>query len=233
MLPTPRSVAICLALLWSVTGWLHAQTAPPATPVTGNFRTIYGKEYKDATVSRVEPDGIVLRTKSGIAKVYFVELPKDVQARFHYDAAKAAQFTTVEQTAIAQSNTAVVVQQQQEAQEHQRQAAAIAQQRQQAEEQQRQAEAIAVQQQQRQFEAQQKQDAKFAAQKQAREQHHRGTTGGRGDHWESYRHTFPGGYEEMSGNARMGHRHSESHPPHRPNEAWTGNSTDEDWGPAR
>jgi hypothetical protein len=28
-------------------------------------------------------DGIVLRTKTGISKVYFVELPKDVQERFH------------------------------------------------------------------------------------------------------------------------------------------------------
>ena len=42
-----------------------------------DFKTIDGKEYKDATVSRVEPDGIVLRTKFGISKVYFVELPKE------------------------------------------------------------------------------------------------------------------------------------------------------------
>ena len=31
---------------------------------------------KNATISRVEPDGIVLKTKSGVAKVYFTELPK-------------------------------------------------------------------------------------------------------------------------------------------------------------
>ena len=54
------------------------------------FKLISGKEYKDATVTRVEPDGIVLKTKSGISKVYFVELPKDVQERFHYDSAKAS-----------------------------------------------------------------------------------------------------------------------------------------------
>jgi len=54
-----------------------------------DFKTTNGKEYKNVTVSRVEPDGIVLRTKSGISKVYFVELPKEVQERFHYDAAKA------------------------------------------------------------------------------------------------------------------------------------------------
>src|SRR5438128_5656616 len=55
-----------------------------------DFKAIDGKEYKNVTVSRIEPDGILLRTKSGIAKVYFVELPKEVQERFHYDPEKAA-----------------------------------------------------------------------------------------------------------------------------------------------
>ena len=49
-----------------------------------DFKTVTGKEYKDATVTRVEGDGIVLRTKTGISKVYFIELPKDVQEKFHY-----------------------------------------------------------------------------------------------------------------------------------------------------
>jgi hypothetical protein len=53
-----------------------------------DFKTIKGKEYKNAKVSRIEPDGIVLITKSGISKVYFVELPKEVQQRFHYNAQK-------------------------------------------------------------------------------------------------------------------------------------------------
>jgi hypothetical protein len=48
-----------------------------------DFKTVTGKEYKDATITRIEGDGIVLRTKTGISKVYFVELPKDVQERFH------------------------------------------------------------------------------------------------------------------------------------------------------
>jgi hypothetical protein len=43
-----------------------------------DFKTIDGKEYKNAKLSRVEPDGIVVRTKSGITKIYFVELPKEV-----------------------------------------------------------------------------------------------------------------------------------------------------------
>src|SRR5881227_4132337 len=58
-----------------------------------DFQTIDGKEYKDTTVTRVEPDGIVLRTRSGISKLYFVELPKEVQERFHYNAASAAAYS--------------------------------------------------------------------------------------------------------------------------------------------
>jgi len=49
-----------------------------------DFKTVNGKVYKDATVSRVEADGIELRTKTGISKVYFTELPQDVQERFHW-----------------------------------------------------------------------------------------------------------------------------------------------------
>jgi thiol-disulfide isomerase/thioredoxin len=63
-----------------------------------DFKAIDGKEYKNVKVSRVEPDGIVLISKSGISKVYFTELPKEVQDRFHYDAAEASAYSA-EQTA--------------------------------------------------------------------------------------------------------------------------------------
>ena len=49
-----------------------------------DFKTTTGKVYKNATVSRVEGDGIVLKTETGIAKVYFTELPQDVQERFNW-----------------------------------------------------------------------------------------------------------------------------------------------------
>jgi len=49
-----------------------------------DFKTVSGKVYKDATVSRVEGDGIVLKTEKGIFKVYFAELPQEVQERFHW-----------------------------------------------------------------------------------------------------------------------------------------------------
>src|SRR6059058_5939308 len=60
--------------------------------VAEDFKTTNGKEYKNATVTRVEPDGIVVKTKSGISKVYFLELPKDVQERFHYDKDQATAY---------------------------------------------------------------------------------------------------------------------------------------------
>jgi hypothetical protein len=59
-----------------------------------DFKTSDGKQYKNVTVSRAEPDGIVLITSSGISKVYFTELPKEVQERFHYDQAKAAAYSS-------------------------------------------------------------------------------------------------------------------------------------------
>ena len=58
-----------------------------------DFKTVQGKEYKNVTVSRVEPDGIVLKSKSGISKVYFVELPPDVQKRFHYNSTIASAYS--------------------------------------------------------------------------------------------------------------------------------------------
>src|SRR6184192_2893828 len=70
-----------------------------------DFKAIDGKEYKNVTVSRIEADGVVLRTKSGISKIYFVELPKEVQERFHYNAAIASAYSAHE--AVNRATTAV------------------------------------------------------------------------------------------------------------------------------
>src|SRR6059058_2466830 len=85
-----------------------------------DFKTINGKEYKNVTVKRVEPDGIVLSSKFGISKVYFTELPKDVQERFHYGApanpqpqpqqarpVKSASATRMNQSAIRVTHTPI------------------------------------------------------------------------------------------------------------------------------
>jgi hypothetical protein len=67
-----------------------------------DFKTLTGKEYKDVTVSRVEPDGIVLTGKAGISKVYFTELPKDVQERFGYDPQQAGDYSAQQSAGLEQ-----------------------------------------------------------------------------------------------------------------------------------
>ncbi len=70
-----------------------------------DFKTTDGTEYKNVTVKRVEPDGLVLSSKSGISKVYFTELPKEVQQRFNYDAEKATTYSAEQNAALEQART--------------------------------------------------------------------------------------------------------------------------------
>jgi len=72
---------------WTATLAILA-TLSASLAVAEDFKTINGKIYKDATISRVEADGLILRTKTGISKVYFIELPKDVKERFLPSTAK-------------------------------------------------------------------------------------------------------------------------------------------------
>jgi hypothetical protein len=69
-----------------------------------DFKTNDGKEYKDAKVRRVEADGIVVSTKKGISKLYFIELPEDVQQRYHYNPQNAAAAAAAQVAAIQQTN---------------------------------------------------------------------------------------------------------------------------------
>jgi hypothetical protein len=57
-----------------------------------DFKTINGKEYKNAKVSRVEPDGIVISFSGGIVKVPFTELSEELQRKYNYDPEAAKQF---------------------------------------------------------------------------------------------------------------------------------------------
>src|SRR4029077_12189408 len=72
---------------------------------TEDFKTVSGKIYKDATISHVEADGIVIRTKTGMSKVYFAELPKDVQERFHYGSATPTGKAVTQRIDQAESTT--------------------------------------------------------------------------------------------------------------------------------
>ena len=70
-----------------------------------DFKTTNGKEYKNVTVSRQEPDGIVVtNAKAGLmVKLYFAELPKEVQERFGYKPDKAVAYQSAQQAASDQA----------------------------------------------------------------------------------------------------------------------------------
>jgi hypothetical protein len=90
------SVAILAALFTSIV-------------LADDFKTTDAKEYKNAKISRVEPDGIVITFSGGIVKLPFVELPRDVQKKYGYDSQVAATYTAEEnqkQTALAQQRKA-------------------------------------------------------------------------------------------------------------------------------
>ena len=102
-------------------------TLSASLALADDFKTTNGKEYKDATVTHVEPDGVVIKTKSGISKLYFQELPKDVQQRFSYDPQNASTFSAQQAAAYEAANQKGQQEQQkqqEEAARHQNAAAA-------------------------------------------------------------------------------------------------------------
>jgi hypothetical protein len=71
-----------------------------------DFKTANGNEYKNVTVTKQEPDGItVMNKKTGVfVKLYFTELPKEVQQRFNYDPKKAAAYLRQKAKATQKNN---------------------------------------------------------------------------------------------------------------------------------
>jgi hypothetical protein len=65
-----------------------------------------GREYKNVTVSRTEPDGIVVMTSTGIVKLFFSELPEDLQKKHGYDSQTAARFRAEVEAANQQAKAA-------------------------------------------------------------------------------------------------------------------------------
>lgn len=73
-----------------------AQTnSSPAAALSGDtlsVTTLDGTKYENVTLSRIEPDGLVLMTDSGITKVPFEKLSPELQKSYGYDPEKAAAF---------------------------------------------------------------------------------------------------------------------------------------------
>ena len=64
----------------------------PVVGHAGDVSTIQGSVYSNATVLRVEPDGLNIRHSSGIAKVFFWELPREVAAKYGYRPERASAY---------------------------------------------------------------------------------------------------------------------------------------------
>ncbi len=58
-----------------------------------DFKTTDGKEYKNAKVSRVEPDGIVITFSDGTVKIPFTKLSEEPQRKYNYNPEAAKSFS--------------------------------------------------------------------------------------------------------------------------------------------
>jgi len=65
-----------------------------------DFKTVNGKEYKNATVTRVEPDGITVKFSGGLVKIPFTELPEELKGKYHYNPEEARKFSAESAAAI-------------------------------------------------------------------------------------------------------------------------------------
>jgi hypothetical protein len=63
-----------------------------STVFADDFTLNDGTQYKGVKVTRAEPDGLVVTTAYGVIKLFFADLPKEVQAKYHYDPKKAEAF---------------------------------------------------------------------------------------------------------------------------------------------
>jgi len=57
-----------------------------------DIKTINGKVYKNATVTRVEPDGIMVKFSGGLVKIPFKDLSEELQQKYHYNSEEAQKF---------------------------------------------------------------------------------------------------------------------------------------------
>jgi hypothetical protein len=82
------------------TAWMSLVVSASLT-LADDIKTINGKEYKNATVTRVEPDGILLKFSGGVVKIPFTELPKELQEKYHYNPEASQKFAAESADQIA------------------------------------------------------------------------------------------------------------------------------------
>ena len=79
-----------------------------ATAHAMDLTTVEGRTYRNATVQRADPDGLIVAFQPdqaggfGVAKVKFRDLPENVRSQYNYDANKANDFEAQQARATAE-----------------------------------------------------------------------------------------------------------------------------------
>jgi hypothetical protein len=73
-----------------------------------DIKTNSGKEYKNATVSRVEPDGIMVKFSRGLVKIPFTDLSSELQEKYYYDPGAAQKFAAEANDQLKATNVRAV-----------------------------------------------------------------------------------------------------------------------------
>lgn len=68
-----------------------SQAAPKPGDSLGDLQA-EGKVYASCKLVSAEPDGITITYSTGVAKLYFSQLPEEIQTAFSYDPAKAKDY---------------------------------------------------------------------------------------------------------------------------------------------
>jgi hypothetical protein len=77
-----------------------------------DFTTTDGEVTKNATIKRVEPDGVVITYTDGVKKIHFFDLPAEVAQKYGYDPIVSSQFRRNQQSSeiTAQANAVSLAQ---------------------------------------------------------------------------------------------------------------------------
>jgi hypothetical protein len=87
----PQSVSARIIMVATIATLCLFSAALNAQQTTlPDVKTTDGREFKNVSVTKVEPDGITVMTNDGVEKILFPVLPPDIQKKFNYDPQKAA-----------------------------------------------------------------------------------------------------------------------------------------------
>ena len=69
-----------------------------------DLTTTGGVTYTNASLIRVEPDGITIKHDGGLAKIHPSQLPPELREKFHFDAASASAYAQQQAAAVRAAN---------------------------------------------------------------------------------------------------------------------------------